>query len=185
MSSCSQHPLDQLAWEVQQLREKLAQASHRRPENQTKRQEPRRLESNLNQNANNGTFLFSSSSRTSQQQPLLSSRGAVQTSVPPRAQRTASDPSRPAQRNNSKHTFLFGHQEPQSGQRYIPSPSAKLPKRPGNSHWSVGRKETPLWCVQFNTVQSRNSTRNMKSMCTWKSTDWHGFSIKFSRLATG
>ncbi len=157
MSSCSQHPLDQLAWEVQQLREKLAQASHRRPENQTKRQEPRRLESNLNQNANNGTFLFSSSSRTSQQQPLLSSRGAVQTSVPPRAQRTASDPSRPAQRNNSKHTFLFGHQEPQSGQRYIPSPSAKLPKRPGNSHWSVGRKETPLSGV-FNSIRYKAET---------------------------
>ncbi|XP_016394093.1 myotubularin-related protein 11 [Sinocyclocheilus rhinocerous] len=133
-SSCSQHPLDQLAWEVQQLREKLAQASHRRPENQTKRQEPRRLDSNLNQNANNGTFLFSSSSRTCQQQPLLPSRGAAHSSVPPRAQRTASDPSRPAQRNNGKHTFLFGHQEPQSGQRYIPFPSAKLPKRPGNSH---------------------------------------------------
>ncbi|KTF81082.1 hypothetical protein cypCar_00029575, partial [Cyprinus carpio] len=133
-SSCSQHPLDQLAWEVQQLREKLAQASHRRPENQTKRQEPRRLESNLNQNANNGTFLFSSSSRTSQQQPPPSNRGAALSSVPPRAQWTASDPSRPAQRNNGKHTFLFGHQEPQSGQRFIPSPSAKLPKRPGNSH---------------------------------------------------
>ncbi|KTG16020.1 hypothetical protein cypCar_00017348 [Cyprinus carpio] len=132
-SSCSQHPLDQLAWEVQQLREKLAQASHRRPENQTKQQEPRRLEPNLNQNANNGTFLFSSSSRTSQQQP--SSQGAAHSSVIPKAQRTASDPPRPVQRNNGKHTFLFGHQqEPQSGQRYIPSPSAKLPKRHGNSH---------------------------------------------------
>lgn len=142
MSSCSQHPLEQLSWEVQQLREKLAQASNRRPENQTKRQEPRRLESNLNQNANNGTFLFSSSSRTSQQQPSPS-RGAAHPSVPPRAQRAASDPPRPAQRNNGKHTFLFGHQqEPQSGQRYAPSSSAKLPKRPGNTHWSVGRKET-------------------------------------------
>ncbi|XP_050987509.1 myotubularin-related protein 11 isoform X1 [Labeo rohita] len=133
-SSCNQHPLDQLAWEVQQLREKLAQAYHRRPENQTKRQEPRRLESNLNQNANNGTFLFSSSSRTSQQQLPPSSRGAAHSSVPPRAQRTASDPPRPAQRNNGKHTFLFGHQEPQSGQRYVPSPSAKPQKRAGNSH---------------------------------------------------
>ncbi|XP_048067519.1 myotubularin-related protein 11-like, partial [Megalobrama amblycephala] len=134
MSSCSQHPLEQLSWEVQQLREKLAQASNRRPENQTKRQEPRRLESNLNQNANNGTFLFSSSSRTSQQQPSPS-RGAAHPSVPPRAQRAASDPPRPAQRNNGKHTFLFGHQqEPQSGQRYNSSSSAKLPKRPGNTH---------------------------------------------------
>lgn len=146
MSSCSQHPLDQLAFEVQELGEKLAQASVRLPENQTRHQEPRRLESNLNQNANNGTFLFSS--RSSQHQPPAS-RGSTRPSNPPRAPRTASEPPRSAQRFNGKHTFLFGHQqESQSVQRYIPSPSAKYPKQPGNTHWSVGRSGA-LLCLNY------------------------------------
>ncbi|KAI7806432.1 myotubularin-related protein 11 [Triplophysa rosa] len=132
MSSCSQHPLDQLAFEVQELGEKLAQASVRHPEHQTRQQEPRRLESNLNQNANNGTFLFSS--RSSQHQPPAS-RGSTRPTNLTRAPWTASEPPRSAQRISGKHTFLFGHQqESQSVQRYIPSPSAKYPKHAGNTH---------------------------------------------------
>lgn len=126
MSSCSQHPLDQLAFEVQELGEKLAQASDRHPEHQTRQQEPRRLESNLNQNANNGTFLFSS--RSSQHQPPAS-RASTRPTNPSRAPWTVSEPPRSAQRISGKHTFLFGHQqESQSVQRYIPSPGAKYPK---------------------------------------------------------
>lgn len=132
MSSCSQHPLDQLAYEVQELGEKLAQVSIRRPENQTRRQEPRRLESNLNQNANNGTFLFSS--RSSPQHPPAT-RGASYPFDHPRDPRAASEPPRSSQRINGKHTFLFGHQqESQPVQRYISSQSAKYPKHPGSMH---------------------------------------------------
>lgn len=147
MSSCNQHPLDQLAFEVQALGEKLSQASVRRPENQPRQQEPRRLESNLNQNANNGTFLFSS--RSPQHHPPAS-RETTRPSNPSRASRTTSEPPRSGQRFNSKHTFLFGHQqESQSVQRYIPSPSAKNPKHPGQTHWSVDRRSGGLLCLNF------------------------------------
>ncbi|TRY60001.1 hypothetical protein DNTS_020259 [Danionella cerebrum] len=123
-SSCTQHPVDRLACEVQQLRDKLTVVSGGHPE----RNQTEHLEANLNQNANNATFLFSSSSKSP-----MPSRGVFQTSAPPRPQRAASDPPRPAQRNG-KHTFLFGHQQDAPlGQRFIPSPSAKVHKRTGHS----------------------------------------------------
>lgn len=103
ISLSTQHPVEQLAWEVQQLRDKLTLASSPTNTVPAKTQEPHRADSNLNQNTNNSTFLFPASrppgpvaSRTT---PPISN---LQPRVPPAR-------SRPGHRDSSKHTFLFGH----------------------------------------------------------------------------
>uniref|UniRef100_A0A8C7I6U2 Myotubularin related protein 11 n=1 Tax=Oncorhynchus kisutch TaxID=8019 RepID=A0A8C7I6U2_ONCKI len=136
ISSSTQHPVEQLAWEVQQLRDKLALASSPTNTVPAKTQEPRQTHSNLNQNTNNSTFLFPACrhpgpgvSRTTP--PILN----LQPMVPP----VSSAPlSRPGPRDSSKHTFLFGHpssSEARPDQRYFPAPNnnAKLPKSNGPS----------------------------------------------------
>lgn len=132
ISLSTQHPVEQLAWEVQQLRDKLTLASSPTNTVPAKTQEPHRADSNLNQNTNNSTFLFPASrppgpvaSRTT---PPISN---LQPRVPPAR-------SRPGHRDSSKHTFLFGHpssSESRPDQRYLPTPNnnAKLPKSNGPS----------------------------------------------------
>ncbi|KAJ7985456.1 hypothetical protein DPEC_G00352220 [Dallia pectoralis] len=126
ISASSQHPVDQLAWEVQQLRDKLALA----PTNTapTQRQEHRRKDSNLNQNTNNGTFLFPAS-RPSLPTSTLQPWGPTPSSAPP---------SIPGHRDGSKHTFLFSHPSSSGarpGQRYFPvaNSNAKLSKNNSSS----------------------------------------------------
>ncbi|XP_042160523.1 myotubularin-related protein 11 isoform X1 [Oncorhynchus tshawytscha] len=136
ISSSTQHPVEQLAWEVQQLRDKLALASSPTNTVPAKTLEPRQTDSNLNQNTNNSTFLFPACrhpgpvvSRTTP--PILN----LQPMVPP----VSSEPlSRPGPRDSSKHTFLFGHpssSEARPDQRYFPAHNnnAKLPKSNGPS----------------------------------------------------
>ncbi|XP_030638477.1 myotubularin-related protein 11 [Chanos chanos] len=123
MSSITQHPVEQLACEVQQLREKLAQVSIVRPANAAKRQESHRPEANLNQNANNETFLFASSRAA--QQHHASNRATAHPSALTKTPHPTPATSRSSNRDNNKHTFLFGHQ---SEGRHVPTRNAKLPK---------------------------------------------------------
>ncbi|KAG5271680.1 hypothetical protein AALO_G00182790 [Alosa alosa] len=157
MPSSMLHPVEQLAWEVQQLREKLAQAStssssscsssssspssSRTSDTLHIRRESRRSDSNLNQNANNGTFLFPSSRSTSHQPPAA--RASARPATPPKAAsrppatNTSPQP-RPAGRDGPKHTFLFGHQpDNRPAQRYIAAPHSK-PSRSRSSSSSGG-----------------------------------------------
>lgn len=123
------HPVDQLAWEVQQLRDKLASASTRHTTTTAKKQESRRPDANLNQNTNNGTFLFSAPRPS-----LAMSRGPPPMSTPPRAPNPAGAPPKIAGREAGKRTFLFGHPaDARPDQRYTPTPSARLPKNNGPS----------------------------------------------------
>ncbi|XP_008279335.1 myotubularin-related protein 11 [Stegastes partitus] len=136
------HPVERLAQEVQQLKDKLAQVSSSTdPTTPTATAEPRRTDTNLNQNTNNGTFLFPSS------RPQGS--GAPRAAAPPTSTNhqtsrgpppASAPPSRPAHKDtggSNKHTFLFGHSsgtEARPEQRYYPAPnSAKLPKSNGPS----------------------------------------------------
>ncbi|XP_062394747.1 myotubularin-related protein 11 [Sardina pilchardus] len=162
MPSSMLHPVEQLAWEVQQLREKLAQASttssssscsssssspssSRTSDTLHIRRESRRSDSNLNQNANNGTFLFPSSRSASHQPPgPRGGGGGVHPATPPKAASrppavtNASPQPRPAGRDGPKHTFLFGHQpDNRPAQRYIPAPHTK-PSRSRSSSSSGG-----------------------------------------------
>ncbi|XP_063343029.1 myotubularin-related protein 11 [Pelmatolapia mariae] len=134
------HPVERLAQEVQQLKDKLEQVSTD-PTPPAVTAEPRRADTNLNQNTNNGTFLFPASRPQSagvlRAAPLPTSanqhtsRGAPATSAPQ---------SRPAHKDmggSSKHTFLFGHSsviDAHPDQRYYSASSnAKLPKSNGPS----------------------------------------------------
>ncbi|KAA8591835.1 hypothetical protein FQN60_017209 [Etheostoma spectabile] len=135
------HPVERLAREVQQLKDKLAQVSTStglKPPSMMA--EPRRTDTNLNQNTNNGTFLFPASRPQSVPMPRAAppptstnhqtSKGAPPTSAPP---------SRTSHKDNggsNKHTFLFGHSsvaEARPDQRCYPAPNAKLPKSNGSS----------------------------------------------------
>lgn len=136
-SSSSQHPVEQLAWEVQHLRDKLASSATptgASPSN--KRAEPRRTDANLNQNANNGTFLFPASRPLgpgTTRPPPSPASGLPQSRAPPPA---AAPPARPAHRDGgNKHTFLFGGppSDARPEQRGVPAPAgAKLPKSNGS-----------------------------------------------------
>nr|XP_023657190.1 myotubularin-related protein 11-like [Paramormyrops kingsleyae] len=109
----SHHPLDRLAQEVQQLRDRLAAAAGTR----AKKQEPHRANVNLNQNANGGTFLFSA--------PRIS----VARAPPPTSALPALAP-----RDASKRTFLFGQSpDGRPDLRYAPMPSTRLSKKKGSS----------------------------------------------------
>ncbi|KAG7469586.1 hypothetical protein MATL_G00130430 [Megalops atlanticus] len=123
------HPVDQLAWEVQQLRDKLALASSRHAAPTTKKQESRRPDTNLNQNTNNGTFLFSAPRPS-----FVTPRGLPPTSAPPRAPPPTAPLPRLANRDPSKRTFLFSHPpDSRQDQRYTPMPSTRLSKNSGPS----------------------------------------------------
>lgn len=136
------HPVERLAREVQQLKDKLAQVSSGTdPDPPTKIAEPRRTDTNLNQNTNNGTFLFPvprpQSAVTPRVTPLPTSSNHQTSRGPPP---TSAPPSRPGHKDNgggNKHTFLFGHSsvtEARPDQRYYPAPNnAKLPKSNGSS----------------------------------------------------
>lgn len=136
ISSSTQHPVERLAWEVQQLRDKLALASSTTNTVPAKTQEPRRTDSNLNQNTNNSTFLFPACRTPG---PVVSRTMPPILNLQPRVPPASSSPlSRPGQRDSSKHTFLFGHpssSEARPDQRYFPAPNnnAKLPKSNGPS----------------------------------------------------
>ncbi|KAM6935703.1 myotubularin-related protein 11 [Lycodopsis pacificus] len=137
------HPVERLAREVQQLKDELAQVSTGTDTSPpAKMAEPRRTDTNLNQNTNNGTFLFPASRPQSTAAPRAAppptstnhhtSRGPPPASAPP---------SRHGHKDNggggNKHTFLFGHPsvaEARPDQRYYPAPNnAKLPKSNGSS----------------------------------------------------
>lgn len=147
------HPVEQLAWEVQQLREKLGQvsttpttssssscsssssspSSSRTPGSLHFKQEPHSSHGNLNQNANNGTFLFPSSRTSSHQGPTFRANigPAIPLNAASKPQPTVTSPQTPSSgREGHKHTFLFGHQatENRPGQRYIPAPHTKPPR---------------------------------------------------------
>ncbi|XP_064207198.1 myotubularin-related protein 11 isoform X1 [Anguilla rostrata] len=121
------HPVDQLAWEVQQLRDRLALASTGHAATTAKKQESRRPDTNLNQN--NATFLFSTPRPS-----LTVPRGPPPTSAPPRAPIPSAAPPKLPGRDVSKRTFLFGHPaDARPDQRYAPTPGARLPKNNGPS----------------------------------------------------
>ncbi|XP_028437017.1 myotubularin-related protein 11 isoform X3 [Perca flavescens] len=136
------HPVERLAREVQQLKDKLAQVSTStaiKPASMMA--EPRRTDTNLNQNTNNGTFLFPASRPQSATiataaPPPTSTNHQTSKGAPP----ASAPPSRPGHKDNggsNKHTFLFGHSsvaEARPDQRYYPAPNnAKLPKSNGSS----------------------------------------------------
>ncbi|KAJ8290128.1 hypothetical protein GJAV_G00009010 [Gymnothorax javanicus] len=125
------HPVDQLAWEVQQLRDKLALASTGHTATTTTKSESRKPETNLNQNSNNGSFLFSALRPS-----MAVSRGPPVSSAPPRAPNLTTAPPRLAGRDAGKRTFLFGHPaDARTDQRYAPPPNPRLPK---NNNPSLG-----------------------------------------------
>uniref|UniRef100_A0A8C3AFV4 Myotubularin related protein 11 n=1 Tax=Cyclopterus lumpus TaxID=8103 RepID=A0A8C3AFV4_CYCLU len=129
------HPVERLAREVQQLEDQLAQVSTGTdPRPPTKMAEPRRADTNLNQNTNNGTFLFPAAPRPAPRAapPPTSTNHQTSRGPPP----ASAPPSRLGHKDN-KHTFLFGHPpgaEARPDQRYYPAPnSAKPPKGSGSS----------------------------------------------------
>uniref|UniRef100_A0A3P8U9L5 Myotubularin related protein 11 n=1 Tax=Amphiprion percula TaxID=161767 RepID=A0A3P8U9L5_AMPPE len=136
------HPVERLAQEVQQLKDKLAEVSSSTDlTTPTGTSEPRRTDTNLNQNTNNGTFLFPSSrpqgSGVQRPAPPPTSTNHQTSRGPPPA---SAPPSRSAHKDtgsSNKHTFLFGHSsgtEVRPEQRYYPAPNnAKLPKSNGPS----------------------------------------------------
>ncbi|XP_045901900.1 myotubularin-related protein 11 isoform X1 [Micropterus dolomieu] len=137
------HPVERLALEVQQLKDKLAQVSTGMdpdPNPPTKRAEHQRTDTNLNQNTNNGTFLFPApkpqNTMTPRVAPPPTSTNQTFRGPPP----TSAPSSRPGHKDSgggNKHTFLFGHSsvtEARPDQRYYPAPNnAKLPKSNGPS----------------------------------------------------
>ncbi|KAF7226560.1 myotubularin-related protein 11 isoform X1 [Nothobranchius furzeri] len=142
VSTNQPHPVERLAQEVQQLRDKLAQASTSTSTDlPTVTPKPRRTDTNLNRSTNNSTFLYLTS-RTP-------ATAAVPRPAPPptsnnqtcRAPSSASAPlSRPGSRDRgstNKHSFLFGNSsvtDAQADRRYYPPPTnAKLPKSNGPS----------------------------------------------------
>ncbi|XP_062321416.1 myotubularin-related protein 11 [Osmerus eperlanus] len=134
ISSNTHHPVEQLAWEVQNLQDKLTLASTAGENQPHKRPEPRRTDTNLNQNTNNGTFLFPASRppgpATTRPVPPTSNH---QTRGPPLS---TAPQLRPGHRESShKHTFLFGQpSDARPDQRYFPAPNnAKFPKSNGSS----------------------------------------------------
>ncbi|XP_054637005.1 myotubularin-related protein 11 isoform X1 [Dunckerocampus dactyliophorus] len=116
------HPVERLAQEVQQLKDQLAEATsntHPDPSARKTTNEPRRA-ANLNQNTNNGTFLFPASrpqgvgvaTRAAALPDSLNHNTTRAPHTPPAAAAAAAaaPPSRTASRDNgNKHTFLFGH----------------------------------------------------------------------------
>uniref|UniRef100_A0A3B3CPL4 Myotubularin related protein 11 n=1 Tax=Oryzias melastigma TaxID=30732 RepID=A0A3B3CPL4_ORYME len=133
VSSNHLHPVERLAQEVQQLKDKLAQLSPGTDlDPPTVTPEPRRTDANLNQNTNNATFLFSAS------KPRSVGRAAPPPTSVSRAPPPSSTPApRPGGKDlggSNKHTFLFGHSsDGRSDSRYHPLPNAKLPKSNGSS----------------------------------------------------
>uniref|UniRef100_A0A8C9VAE3 Myotubularin related protein 11 n=1 Tax=Scleropages formosus TaxID=113540 RepID=A0A8C9VAE3_SCLFO len=128
-SASTHHPVDQLAQEVQQLRDKLAQVSFSRAASKTNRQQFRRPEANLNRNASSGTFLFSAS-RPAQVTP----RAIPPTSSLPKAPLPKCPITGPAHRDAGKRTFLFGSTpNGRADLRYTPTPSVRLAKNSGSS----------------------------------------------------
>lgn len=136
------HPVERLAREVQQLKDKLAQVSASTPHSPppAKVAEPRRSDTNLNQNTNNGTFLFPAQRPQGPAGPRAApaptstnhqtSRGPPPSSAPP---------TRPAHRDaggSNKQSFLFGDlsaREQQQVHYYAATSNAKLPKGSGSS----------------------------------------------------
>ncbi|KAF6727019.1 Myotubularin-related protein 10-B [Oryzias melastigma] len=133
VSSNHLHPVERLAQEVQQLKDKLAQLSPGTDlDPPTVTPEPRCTDANLNQNTNNATFLFSAS------KPRSVGRAAPPPTSVSRAPPPSSTPApRPGGKDlggSNKHTFLFGHSsDGRSDSRYHPLPNAKLPKSNGSS----------------------------------------------------
>ncbi|XP_056142241.1 myotubularin-related protein 11 [Lampris incognitus] len=137
VSSNHPHPVEQLVWEVKQLRDKLALVSGSTDgELRAKKAEPRRTDASLNQNTNNGTFLFPASRpqgpAVTKPAPPLTSTNIHTSRAPPASRVGHKDTS-----SSNKHTFLFGHSsaaEVRSDQRYHPaSNSTKLAKNSGPS----------------------------------------------------
>ncbi|XP_053737346.1 myotubularin-related protein 11 isoform X1 [Synchiropus splendidus] len=130
------HPVERLAREVQQLKDKLAHIStNTDPDPSAQTPEPRQTDSNMNQNTNNGTFLFPASRPPSSTVPRTAPTSVNHQRRPP-----STAPARPGHRERSgsnKHTFLFGHasgSETQTEPRYFPAPrNLKQPKSNGSS----------------------------------------------------
>ncbi|KAL4646787.1 myotubularin-related protein 11-like [Arapaima gigas] len=116
------HPVDQLAQEVKQLRDKLAVVSSARATSITKNQELRHSDANLNHHASNGTFLFSAS-RPAQFVP----RATPPVCPLPKAPL-------PAHRDTGKRTFLFGSApNGRADLRYTQTPGVRLAKNSSSS----------------------------------------------------
>ncbi|KAM8869688.1 myotubularin-related protein 11 [Spinachia spinachia] len=138
------HPVERLAREVQQLKDELARASSgAEPIPTPKMAEPRRADTNLNQNANNGTFLFpasrpqSATAPRAAPPPTCANRQSSRGPPPPPASAPPTGHGHRDHGGGNKHTFLFGHPpvaEARPDQRYYPAPNtAKLPKSNGSS----------------------------------------------------
>lgn len=116
------HPVERLASEIQLLQTRLAQVSSSKdPHSPQPKTVKRRVDGNLNENTNNGTFLFPASSP----QGMVRARAA-----PPLTSTKQQTPSDPPSRlgcrdisGSNKHTFLFGHpsaSEAHSEEHYKP-----------------------------------------------------------------
>ncbi|RVE63211.1 hypothetical protein OJAV_G00165700 [Oryzias javanicus] len=131
VSSNHLHPVERLAQDVQQLKDKLAQLSPGTDlDPPAVTPESRRTDANLNQNTNNATFLFSAS------KPRSVGRAAAPPASVSRAPPPSSRPGGKDFGGSNKHTFLFGHSSGADGRgdsRYHPLPNAKLPKSNGSS----------------------------------------------------
>ncbi|XP_061573413.1 myotubularin-related protein 11 [Cololabis saira] len=131
------HPVERLAREVQQLQARLAQASSPEPSPPAVTAEPRRPDANLNQNTNNGTFLFPASRAPAPPTapPRAGSKNHHAPWAPPPAAAPAPRPGNKDSPGGNKHTFLFGHSsapEARPDPRYYQlAGAAKLPKSSG------------------------------------------------------
>ncbi|KAK7886185.1 hypothetical protein WMY93_025806 [Mugilogobius chulae] len=137
------HPVERLAQEVQQLRTRLAQVSLPKeslsPETQ-KSLGQRHIHRNLNQNANNSTFLFAAS--TNQHRSNTTPAKACTN------QSSSSQPSIPAHRSTiHKHTFLFRASSPaESRTKEQPKAHSSRTRQPAplESHQRKGKPPSPL-----------------------------------------
>lgn len=136
------HPVERLAREVQQLKDKLAQVASSTtgsPLPATKVSEPQCRDTNLNKNTNNGTFLFPA------QRPQVPAGGLRAAPTPTSTSNhhtsrgpppSLASPTRPARRDSgssNKQSFLFGdlsaREQQQQQLHYYPTTSnAKLAK---------------------------------------------------------
>uniref|UniRef100_A0AAV2MF02 Myotubularin phosphatase domain-containing protein n=1 Tax=Knipowitschia caucasica TaxID=637954 RepID=A0AAV2MF02_KNICA len=118
LSSPQPHPVERLSRQVQQLRTQLSQVPV--PKEPCSPETPMGLQRDLNQNANNSTFLFPAARSSKTPSPQQSSRPAA---GPQQSSRPAAGPQQSSPQRSHKHTFLFRASSP--GRRRSTAPEAQ------------------------------------------------------------